>query len=216
VPAAHHVFTERGHGDFAIDGDEPALTANRRALVDLPWTWLHQVHGADVVTVTGPGEHAGASADAAVTSVPGAALSVQVADCTPVVLLGEGAVGVAHAGWRGLLAGVVANAVGAVRTLAPGPVRALVGPCIHAECYEFGADDLAAIAARFGDVVRGETSSGRPALDLPAAVEAALVEAGVATVVHQGGCTACSPDRWWSHRARGDRARQAAVVWTDP
>src|SRR6185295_8218635 len=89
-----------------------------------------------------PAEDAGVEADAAVTSVPGAAIAVQTADCVPIALLADGAVGVVHAGWRGLAAGVVEGAVQMLREAGDGPVRAAIGPCIRARCYEFGASDL--------------------------------------------------------------------------
>jgi YfiH family protein len=187
------------------------VEARRRAVVALPWTWLRQVHGAGVVRVTRPGEHAGAVADAAVTDVPGAALSVGVADCAPVILEADGAVGVVHAGWRGLAAGVVPAAVAALRELTDGPVRATLGPCIRPGCYEFGPDDLDAVASVLGDEVRAETDIGRPALDVPAAVRASLRSVGVEAVTDTGVCTRCSPDHW-SHRG-GDRHRQVAAAW---
>ena len=181
-------------------------------------TWLRQVHGADVVTVTGPGEHAGASADAAVTATVGCVLAVRTADCAPVVLVGDGtAVGVVHAGWRGVVAGIVEAAVASMRDLGTqGPIRAVIGPCIHTECYEFGATDLAPLVARYGASVEGRTSDGRPALDVRAAVTAALREAGVEAVVDEDECTACAADRYYSHRARGEVARFATTVWLEP
>ena len=144
--------------------------------------------------------------------MPGAALAVTVADCAPVVLEADGAVGVVHAGWRGLAAGVVPAAVAALRELTDAPLRAMLGPCIRPGCYEFGPDDLDAVAAVLGDGVRGSTDAGRPALDVPAGVAAALAAAGVTTVDDSGVCTACSPDHW-SYRSAADRSRQAAVVW---
>ena len=83
--------------------------------------------------VTEPGEHAGTHADAALTVTPGCTLAVMTADCAPVALLADEAVGVVHAGWRGLLAGIVEQAVDAIRTLGAGPsLRAVIGPCIRA------------------------------------------------------------------------------------
>lgn len=210
-----HLTTTRADGDLAVTGEEPALTARRRAVVDLPWTWLTQVHGPDVVTVTRPGEHAGAVADAAVTAVPGAALAVTTADCVPVVLLADGAVGVAHAGWKGLLAGVVGNAAEAMAALGHPPTRAVIGPCIRAARYEFGAADLDAVTARWGDAVRGTTAAGTPALDVVAGVRRALAEAGVAEVADEGSCTAADEDRFWSYRARGEAGRIATVAWLE-
>ncbi len=174
---------------------------------------MRQVHDAGVVTVTAPGEHAGAEADAAVTAIPGAVVAVATADCVPVVLLADGAVGVAHAGWRGLVAGVVEAAVAALADLGHAPHRAVVGPCIRPARYQFGPDDLDRVASRWGDGVRSVTHSGAPALDVVAGVRAALDEAGVHDVVDEGLCTAADPDRYWSHRARAEAGRMATVAW---
>jgi YfiH family protein len=173
---------------------------------------LRQVHGAEVVEVSTPGQHAGARADGAVTAAPGCALAVRSADCAPVVLLGRRAVGVVHAGWKGLEAGIVARTVTALRALDDGPVEAHLGPCIRPGCYEFDGPELDRLAGRFGDEVRSATSSGTPALDLPAAVAAALREVGVAALRDEAGCTACDR-RWYSHRARGELERMATVAW---
>jgi len=170
------------------------------------------VHGADVVVVDAPGRHAGAHADAAVTATEGCVLSVQVADCAPIALVGDGVVGVAHAGWRGLVAGVVPATVEAMRSLGAGEIVATVGPCIHAECYEFGSGDLDDVAGRLGPAVRARTATGAPALDLVGAASGALRAAGVERVEVDGRCTACSPG-YWSFRASGDAQRQAVVAW---
>jgi YfiH family protein len=189
------------------------VAARRRAVVDLPWTWLHQVHGAGVVRVSTPGEHAGTKADAAVTAEAGCALAVLTADCAPVALAStEGVIGVAHAGWRGAGAGVLEATVAAMRELGATDVKAVIGPCIHAECYEFGAAELDQLAGRLGDAVRAATTEGRLALDLPAAVRSALQRAGVETIDDVDVCTACSSDHY-SWRARNESARQATVVW---
>jgi polyphenol oxidase len=196
------------------------MVARRRALVDGEWTWLRQVHGARVVDVTAPGEHAGAEADAAVTDVPGVVLCILTADCAPIAFTSpEGVRGVAHAGWKGLADGVVRATVEAMRAKGATDIEAALGPCIHPSCYEFSPADLDVVAARLGEHVRGETSDGRPALDLPGAVRHELAAAGVTLVEDAGTCTACDVDgagapRWFSHRARGDEERQALVQWT--
>lgn len=179
-----------------------------------PWTWLEQVHGADVVVVTEPGEHAGAAADAAVTAAPGCTLVVRTADCAPIVLLGEGAVGVVHAGWRGLVAGVLEAAVAALRDLSGAPVEARLGPCIHPCCYEFDGPGRAELVARVGPAAEGVTTWGTPAVDLPAAVAAELARLDVALTEPSPGCTACG-DRWWSHRARQEPQRLVAAAWLE-
>jgi len=165
------------------------------------------------VVVTAPGGAAGRLADAAVSAVPGAALAIVTADCAPVAFASpEGVLGVAHAGWRGLLAGVIEETVTAMRALGAGTVLAALGPCIHAECYAFGPGELDAMASRLGGGVRGETADGCPALDIPRAVRAALGRVDAELVVDAGVCTACSANHW-SWRARQDRQRQATVVW---
>jgi copper oxidase (laccase) domain-containing protein len=148
-----------------------------------------------------------------VTTEPATALAVFTADCAPVALASpEGVVGVAHAGWRGLVAGVLARTVAEMRALGAGRVVAGLGPCVHPECYEFSPEDLAVAAAAVGGDVRARTSEGRPALDLPGGVRAALAAAGAELVLDVDRCTACSGELF-SHRARGDRGRQAVVAW---
>jgi hypothetical protein len=198
-----------------VAGDRVRTAALPGGAPPQPWTWLDQQHGAEVVVVTRPGEHAGARADAAVTPTPGAVLVVRTADCAPVALLAPAAVGIVHAGWRGLVLGVVETAVAALRTLGAGHVRAVIGPCISAARYEFGADDLDVVAARYGEAVRGRTAEGRPALDLAAGVRAALHEAGVDQVSAVRGCTATDGSTWFSHRARQEPGRQGSFVWLD-
>lgn len=172
------------------------------------------MHGTDVIVVTEPGQHAGAAADAAVTAVPGCALAVRTADCAPVVLTGVRSVGVVHAGWRGLADGVVGRAVDALRELGDLPTAAHLGPCIRPGCYEFREDELDELSRRLGSHVRGTTTWGTPALDLPAAVATALRDAGVPLLHDASGCTACDR-RWFSHRARGEPERIATVAWVE-
>lgn len=212
-------FTGRREGDlrWPPGHDDPARVAvlsRRRAVVDLPWTWLRQQHGTHVVVVESPGDRAGEEGDALVTTAAAAPLAVLTADCAPVALVSEeGAVGVVHAGWRGLVGGVVEQAVEVMRHLGATRVDAALGACIRAECYEFGRRELDLVAGRLGDDVRATTSSGAPALDVPAAVRAALARAGAELVHDEEACTSCASDRFFSHRARGDTGRQGTVVW---
>jgi YfiH family protein len=204
-----------GHGGVYVTEVAPDVEARRRVVKDAPWTWLRQVHGDTVVTVTEPGGGAGTKADALVTPDAGCVLAVLTADCAPVALISaEGVVAAVHAGWRGLHAGVLQRAVEEARSLGASELRAVLGPCIHAECYEFGGTDLDAVAARLGNGVRAHTANGRPALDVPAAVGAALDEAGVTDLDDVGVCTACSGE-YFSWRARGELARQAMVLWRE-
>ncbi|HZU71603.1 MAG TPA: polyphenol oxidase family protein [Acidimicrobiales bacterium] len=180
-------------------------------MLDLGWCRPHQVHGADCLAVTGPGTPG--TADAVVTATAGLGLAVLTADCASVALASpEGIAGAVHAGWRGLVAGVVPAAVAAMAALGATTVVAALGPCIRPECYEFGPDDLAAVAGAVGADVSGRTSAGGLALDLPAAVRASLAAAGAELVADAGVCTACEPGHF-SHRRRGDQEREALVVW---
>jgi YfiH family protein len=208
-------FTGRADGDMADPtGDDPMVNQRRRGVVNRPWSVLRQVHGARVVEVIRPGSPTMPDeGDAAVSAVPGVALAVLTADCAPVALASpEGVIGVAHAGWRGLLGGVIPAAVGAMHALGASRVVAALGPCIHPGCYRFGPAELDQLSSRFGPDVAAVTADGNPAFDLPAAVRASLSQAGAELVFDAEVCTACS-DRYWSWRARGDLERQATVVW---
>ncbi len=210
-------FTGRAEGDLGHAGQyvtevSPEVAARRQAVLDLPWTWLRQVHGDAVVVVDGPGHQAGARADAAVTSHAGCALAVLTADCAPVALASpEGVIGSVHAGWSGLAAGILERTLDAMRVLGATTVTAVLGPCIGAECYEFGEEDLERVADRLGPAVRSRTVDDRPALDLAAGVGAVLGRQGV-VLDDRSVCTACTPG-YFSWRARRESQRQALVVW---
>jgi len=205
--------SDRSHGD--LRGDLAAAEARRRSLVDLPWHTLAQVHGARVVIEDGSEKEGPEEADAVVTVLSGRAIAVLGADCPLVGFASpEGVLGAAHAGWRGLVAGVLEETVEVMRSLGATRLVAILGPCIHPECYPFGVTDLDAVAARLGPAVRAETATGLPALDLPAGVGQVLAKVGVEEVREIGPCTACDP-RFFSYRARGDEGRHALVLWRE-
>lgn len=234
APATWACWSDRAHGDVAPGSAEgpAAVAARRAAIAPYEWTWLTQVHGARAIVVDQPGAGRAAAADAAVTATPGAVVSVLTADCASIALwTDDGRVGAAHAGWRGLRAGVLEASVAALRSLAPadaaatgipapapgavpGAVHAAVGPVIGPCCYEFGPDDLDGLVAAFGSGVRSHTTDGRLSLDLVAGASVALARVGVALDVSNVACTACS-DRYFSHRARRDVGRQALAVWRE-
>ncbi|MCZ7536426.1 MAG: polyphenol oxidase family protein [Acidimicrobiia bacterium] len=143
-----------------------------------PIVWLRQMHGSSVHIVASgshPGDDAPAPvADAAITDRSGVGVAVLTADCVPLAISCDGAAGVAHAGWKGLTGGVVEATVAELRRIGGGRVRALIGPCVHAGRYEFGAADLELVADRLGPEVIGRTDEGAPALDLPAAARVVL------------------------------------------
>jgi polyphenol oxidase len=201
-----------------VGDDAEAVEANRERIAvaaGLPgparWVWLRQVHGARVHVATEPTGSRPPDADAAVTAAPGLPLAVITADCAPIALASDDAVGVVHAGHRGLELGVIEAAVGALRAIGHGEVRAYLGPCIHPAHYEFGAVDLERLVARFGTVVEGRTDEGRPALDIPAAVRGVLARCGVDELAEAGVCTATSTAHF-SYRRDGVTGRQATIV----
>ena len=202
--------TDRYDGDFRIDAPADELAERRRSVFDGEWTWLRQVHGSDVALVDSHGEHAGTDGDAAVTGLLGAVLCVQTADCVPVVVVGEHAVGVIHAGWRGLVAGVIDHSVEALRTIGSSRLQAVIGPCIRPGHYEFGADELAQVETAVGGACRDATVAGTLALDMAAATTLALHRAGVDIVDDLGFDTA--DERFFSHRVRGDVGRQITAA----
>jgi polyphenol oxidase len=228
VDGARVAFTDRHGGvsippydtanlGFATGDDEDAVTENRRRVATevghapdaQGWAWARQVHGAGVVEVDAPGR--GGDADALVSVAADVSLVVLVADCAPVALVAGDAVAAVHCGWRGLLAGVVEAAVEAVRRRGRESVRAVVGPCISAAHYEFGAKELERVTQRLGPAVRARTDTGAPALDLRAGVGAALAAAGVAERTDVEVCTYESPDHF-SHRRDGVTGRQGLIV----
>ena len=207
----HAAFTQRPDGDF-VDGTAPIAIGPAAA-----HTWLRQQHGASVVTVDAPGAECGADADAAVSGACATRLTIRTADCAPIALYSSnGLIGAVHAGWHGLVAGVVPATVAVMRDRGARELHAIVGPCIHAECYEFGRDDLARVVSVAGSAAASVTRAGNPAMDLPAAVASALRDCAVEVdeVVDQ--CTACHRERYFSHRARRERERHVMVVWREP
>ena len=204
--------SSRDDGDFQIRNPAVDVAERRQAIIDTPWTWIRQVHGTTVLEVEEPGQHRGAEADGLITTATGCAIAVTTADCVPVVLVAERGVAVVHAGWRGLLGGIIESAGSRLRELAGDPVDAVIGPCVHPENYEFGTAELDQMAERYGPEVRSQTSSGSPALDMPAAVGEACRRAGWA-VSEVGPCT--SGVEFYSHRTRQDDQRLTTVAWIE-
>jgi len=206
---AHHVGDEPAR----VDQNRTRLASRLGLASPSRWCWLHQVHGANVVDATPRPETPVTmpEADAAVTRRRGVPLVVLTADCAPLALACDDAVAVVHAGWPGLLAGIVEAAVARLRRVGGGAVQAALGPCIHPARYAFGPGDLARLVERYGEAVAARTATGEPALDIPAAVRAALERAGVASLDDAGICTAASPNHF-SYRRDGRTGRQALIA----
>ncbi len=206
----------------AHTGDAPeAVAANRRRLSDraaLPGAplWLRQVHGTGVVAAHRAG--ADAVADAAWTDRPGVVCAVLTADCLPVVLAARDgrAVGVAHAGWRGLAAGVLEAAVAALPVPAS-EVLAWLGPAISPAAFEVGPEVVAALTGS-DPQARACLAPGRGDrcyADLNALAARRLYAAGVAAVHGGAWCTYTERARFFSHRRDGDTGRMATLAYRE-
>lgn len=189
-------------------GDDPVAVAENRARVasasgfDLDRLRLaKQVHGADVLEVGRASDPVAGEADVLTTSERGVTIGILTADCTPVVVVGEGRTAVAHAGWRGLVAGALEAAVDAV-----GDVRAAwVGPSIHACCYEVGPEVVEAFRNK------GLPVAAPDRVDPGRAAVVALRRSGVERIASSTDCTSCDA-RYFSYRRDGLTGRQGAFV----
>lgn len=158
--------------------------------------------------------------DALITNEPGVGLMVFTADCTPILLHDPvtGAVGAAHAGWRGTAAGIAAKTVDAmVRAFGsrPADICAAIGPNIAQCCFETDADVPEAMVKALGDAAEGyiRKVGCKYYVNLKGLNEVFLRRAGVVSIAVSGECTACQPEKYWSHRVtRGERGAQGAVI----
>jgi len=234
-------------------GDAPdAVAANRLALRRrLPGEplWLEQVHGIAVVdadraasnapanptgttntTNTTNATHPVPTADAAFTREPGRVLAIMTADCLPVVIAAtDGSiVGAAHAGWRGLAAGVLEALLTAMRAAAPDAPgwRAWIGPAIGPDAFEVGDEVRQAFVAPPDGAIAPEVSAasqlafsakaeapGKWLADLPLLAEQRLRRAGVSVVVQSGACTVTDRARFFSYRRDGQCGRMVTLAW---
>jgi YfiH family protein len=211
APASvHSIMSTRASGDMASGGARARL---RRVLPADP-VWLQQVHGNAVADLDSPGTQV--RADAAVTRARNRVCAIQVADCLPVLFADRAAtvVGAAHAGWRGLAAGVLEASVAAMRV--PGEdIVAWLGPAIGPSVYEVGGEVRAEFLAH--DEAAGTaffpTRPGHWLLDLCQVARQRLHAIGVGSVRGGGLCTYSDRDRFYSYRRDGPTGRMAALVW---
>lgn len=201
-----------------------AVAVNRQRLIELaalphPPHWLSQVHGVAVQRVISP-EPATTppQADAAVTSVPGAVLAILTADCLPVLFVTKDGseIAAAHAGWRGLAAGVLEATVAAMHST-PENILAWLGPAAGPAHYEIGEE----VRAVFVDPDPAAATcfvATRPRhwrVDLYALARRHLAAAGVTAVSGGGLCTISDPQRFYSWRRDGRTGRMASLLWLD-
>ena len=238
LPFRHGFFTRKGGASSGVyaglncgtgSGDQAEIVAINRARVaeamGVPLSALatvHQIHSADVVTVTGP-LALRPEADALVTATPGLALAVLTADCQPVLFADakSGVIGAAHAGWRGARDGVLEATVAAMESLGArrADIAAVIGPTISQAAYEVGTEFLENFLdddpenARF--FANGE--GGRYLFDLPSYGLHRLRSAGVGHAEWTRHCTYRDPERFYSYRrtthaAEADYGRLISVI----
>jgi YfiH family protein len=218
----------RGGGGLNLGdhvGDDPAaVAANRAQLAQrVPYSlaWISQVHGVNVVDAAAVGT-AKPEADASIATSAGAACIVMTADCLPVLFADANGkvVGAAHAGWRGLAAGVLGQTVAAMRAAGAGEIMAWLGPAIGPRQFEVGQDVAAAfsalaqsdrevrqIAAAF--VARGSKYHA----DIYALARCLLARDGVGQIAGGDHCTVSEAGQFYSYRRDGRTGRQASLIW---
>lgn len=235
APPGVHAFVTTRNGGVSVGGgasldlgsastrssaspeDAAAIAENRRrveAFLPASPFWLTQVHGADVVVA--PDASKSPRADAAVTFEANVVLAVRVADCMPVLFADRAGsvIGIAHAGWRGLAAGVLESTIAAM-SREPSQILAWLGPAIGRSAFEVDADVRDAFVG--ADPTAGAAFvEGRPGkwlADLEALARMRLFRAGV-NAIHGGGmCTASDPVRFFSFRRDRTSGRMAAFLW---
>ena len=203
-------------------GDEAGRVRRNREIVraHLPGdpAWLAQVHGTAVADLDRLDPEARPRADAAVTSTPGRVAVVLTADCLPLLLCDRGGrrVGVAHAGWRGLAAGVVEGAVRAMG-VAPGELVAWMGPAIGPHAFEVGGEVREAFVAADPAAAHAFAphAPGKFLADLYRLAAQRLARAGVREVHGGGFCTWTERTRFFSYRREKASGRMGTFVWME-
>jgi YfiH family protein len=204
-----------------VEDDAARVAENRRQLKSaarLPAEpdWLRQVHGAAVADLEQP--MVSKTADAAVTRQVGRVCAILTADCLPIILAARSgeAVAAAHAGWRGLAAGVIESAVRALGL--PGEqLQAWIGPAIGPKNFEVGAEVREAFVT--GDAAAESAfrpnARGRFMADLGLLAKQRLERLGIHHIYGGGECTYADPKRFFSHRRDGITGRQATLIWRE-
>lgn len=181
--------------------------------LDLPHraAWVDQVHSCRLLQAEAG---VAGSADALHTDNPTLALCLQTADCVPILMVCDDRILAVHAGWRGIAAGIVTKSL--ERLTFASPIAAILGPAIGPCCYEVGEDVARAVglALESPDEAILQSDSGKPHIDLQAAVAQQLLSAGVAEPRRIEVCTRCNPDLLWSYRRSGPGAgRNFSFIW---
>lgn len=238
APKSVHGFTTLRHGagmskppfdsfnlGLRSGDDEADVLRNREQLAQLaglpaPPRWLRQVHGSAVVRLDDDLLLDEPEADAAVTARPGVVLAILTADCLPVLFAAKDGseIGAAHAGWRGLAAGVLEATIAQMHT-SPERLVAWLGPAAGPSHYEIGVEVYDAFVSQDWGVARCfvQTRPDHWHVDLYALARRRLEKAGLgADAIHGGAlCTISEPQSFYSHRRDQRTGRMASLVWMD-
>ena len=197
-----------------------AVDANRHLLAaalqtPLQWQWLQQVHGTDVVRVNRAGDEL--IADGLITATPGIACCVLTADCLSVFFTASDGseVAVAHAGWRGMVAGILANTVRGM-SVAPENLLVWLGPAIGPCHFEVGEDvreAFLAVSSHNADCFQPTSRQGKYMADLFGLARRQLRDLGVQHIAGGGECTCCESDKYFSYRSEGTTGRQLSLIY---
>jgi YfiH family protein len=203
---------------FSTGDDPAAVDTNRsrlRALLPGEPRWLRQMHGARVLEaaeIDGRPE-----ADASVACAPGIVCAIQIADCLPVLFTDRSGsvVAAAHAGWRGLAAGVIENTVAAMGGKGAAEIIAYIGPGIGPRAFEVGDDVRDAYISRDARAAAAfqPHDTGKWLADLPSLARGALERCGVTEIYGGTLCTYADPRRFYSYRRDQVTGRMAALIW---
>ncbi len=199
-------------------GDDPARVAanrgNLREQLPAEPLWLNQVHGTTVVDAASAVQRV--AADATFSRRPGAVCAVMTADCLPVLFCDRAGtvVAAAHAGWRGLLDGVLENTVAAMQ-VPPGELLAWLGPAIGPERFEVGDEVRAAFVARGGEAAAcfAAQADGKWLADIYGLARQRLAGLGVAHISGGNACTVSDAEHYFSYRRDGVTGRMATLIW---
>ena len=201
-------------------GDDAEHVASNRALVQdavpVPLAYLNQTHSVDVVDATAALAQL-RDADASVDATGTVACAVMTADCLPVLLCDEAAtvVGAAHAGWRGLVGGVIEATIS--RMNASGRLLAYLGPAIGPDAFEVGAEVRAAFVAHSARAASAFTDigDGKYLADIYALARQRLQDAGVTAVYGGEYCTVLQREDFFSYRRDGQTGRMVSAIWLE-
>jgi YfiH family protein len=222
LTAQHGFFTRKGGVSTGIyqglncglgsDDERDSVLANRTHVANAMQVQhdalqsVHQIHSANVITLTGPVDRNAMKADAMVTATKGTALGILTADCAPILFSDPDAnvIGAAHSGWQGAIGGVSEATITAMEALGAKRenITAVVGPTISQRAYEVGPEFFENFIANDMDYARffAQGTDDRMQFDLPSFCLHRLRQAGIGNATWTGHCTYSDPDRFYSYR----------------